>query len=441
MPSRTDQLHSYQFAVKRVEAALILGTADPGRLPGRRAVLALLAGAVVTALGLAGFAVWGLLQPGGSTRWRSEGVVIVERESGAKYVFLAGLLHPVSNYSSALLIIGAARPNTVWVARRSLAGVTRGAPLGIDGAPDAMPGRRDLVKGPWSVCGRPDQSTVVLAGVRPTGGAAVESAAMLVRVADGTTYLLWHGSRARLSEPDVLRAILVWGPPVPVAAGLVGALPVLPDLGRIPVAGRGQPFLAIPGARIGQVFVVDGRQQVVALAGGLAPIDGLQAALLLGDPATVELARQKAATPLSAGEYAAAPKATLLGNWAGLPADLPPLTSIAPNQAVCRTDDGRLVVGPAVPGGPVVGPDRPATVLLAPGRGAVVEVLSAPDAGSGVLHLVTDAGIRYPVPSVEVLAMLGYSGIAPTQLSAEVAALIPAGPALDPQAARTPLSG
>jgi len=39
-----------------------------------------------------------------------------------------------------------------------------------------------------------------------------------------------------------------------------------------------------------------------------------------------------------------------------------------------------------------------------------------------------------------VLAMLGYSATAPTRLPVEVVALLPAGAALDPQAARSPVA-
>src|SRR4051812_2159878 len=126
VPSRSDQLHSYQFAVRRVVSAVAAHESNPARPPGRRAGVTLLAGVLVAALGLAGFAVWGLLQPGGSTRWRSGNAVIVEKESGAKFVYVDGVLHPVANYASALLIVGAARPSTISVARRSLAGVPRG---------------------------------------------------------------------------------------------------------------------------------------------------------------------------------------------------------------------------------------------------------------------------------------------------------------------------
>jgi len=65
---------------------------------------------------------------------------------------------------------------------------------------------------------------------------------------------------------------------------------------------------------------------------------------------------------------------------------------------------------------------------------------AAPDATDGVLYLVTDLGVRYQVPSPDVLAMLGYAGVTPVPLPAEIVALLPTGPGLYPQAARAPLT-
>jgi type VII secretion protein EccB len=180
MPSRSDQLHSYQFAMQRVVSALMARETDPARPPMRRAGAALMAGLLVAALAVAGFAVWGLLQPGGSTKWRDGRSVIVEKESGAKYAYLDGRLHPVANYASALLIVGA--PTTVQVARRSLAGTPRGAPLGIAGAPDVVPRKGDLLRGPWQVCSRPDGAgprAVVRVGTPAPGGAPLGEGGLL----------------------------------------------------------------------------------------------------------------------------------------------------------------------------------------------------------------------------------------------------------------------
>ena len=74
-------------------------------------------------------------------------------------------------------------------------------------------------------------------------------------------------------------------------------------------------------------------------------------------------------------------------------------------------------------------------VVIAPGRGVLVRSATAPD---GALGLVTDLGVRYPVPSAEALGMLGFAEVAPVPRPAAVVGLLLTGPALDPAAAARP---
>src|SRR5204863_9303070 len=158
MASRQDQLHSYQFTVQRVVAAVLQHGTDPVRSPYRRVAAATLVGALLAALGLAGAAVFGVLAGGGDSGWRDPGAVLVERESGARYVYRDGRLHPVLNYASALLVVGSTPGHTVLVSRSALSGVPRGVPLGIPGAPDSLPAPGRLSAEPWTVCSRSDAS-------------------------------------------------------------------------------------------------------------------------------------------------------------------------------------------------------------------------------------------------------------------------------------------
>ena len=134
----------------------------------------------------------------------------------------------------------------------------------------------------------------------------------------------------------------------------------------------------------------------------------------------------------------------------------PPATTpelVPPADALCATfaDGGgppEIASLPAVPprDGELRAPAvaSPATaaadwILVPPGRGAVVEALAGPGAPNGALSLVTDLGLRYPVPSRDVLAMLGYANVRPGRLPAAVVALLPTGRALDPSAAVRPV--
>jgi hypothetical protein len=85
---------------------------------------------------------------------------------------------------------------------------------------------------------------------------------------------------------------------------------------------------------------------------------------------------------------------------------------------------------------PSADPAAPADwIVVPPGRAALVEALAGPDSPTGSLALVTDLGMRFPVPSRDVLATLGYAGVTPQRLPAALVALLPSGPALDPVAA------
>jgi len=60
---------------------------------------------------------------------------------------------------------------------------------------------------------------------------------------------------------------------------------------------------------------------------------------------------------------------------------------------------------------------------------------ASPGAPSGLLGVVSDLGVLFPVPSTAVLATLGYSGAQPHVLPSSLVALLPRGNALDPASA------
>lgn len=467
MPTRQDQLHSYQFMIQRVVAALVMRDTDPPQSPFRRTAGATVAGVMVAALALAAVAVYGVISPGGGRSWRTGNAVIVEKESGARFVYRDGKLHPVANYASALLILGSATPRTVLVSRNSIAGVPRGTPLGIVEAPDSLPGAGQLAGPPWSVCSRRQQdgpalSTLFVGHDPATGsGRSLGDAGLLARHPDGTVHLVRSNRRHLIRDPGVVLAALTWGsePLAPVAPALFHALAAGADLGRIPVTERGKRSAAGADIRIGEVIVVEsqggGRQFAVALRDGLAGVTQVQADLLLGDPETARMLGQSAARRLSPGQFAVAPKV----------ADLVPVGDLAPpatTPALVRVTGGVCAVvrdpaGVADVRVDVALPDtadavrtgsRTGTgtvladqIVVPPGRGAVVEALAAPQAPSGALSVVTDLGLRYEVANRDVLAMLGYRDVRPVRLPAGLVALLPAGRALDPAAARAPAIG
>jgi type VII secretion protein EccB len=473
MPSRQDQLHSYQFMVQRVVAALVMRETDPAQSPFRRLAGATLAGVLVAALGLAGAAVYGALRGGNAEGWQDANALIIERESGAKYVYRDNKLHPVLNYASALLIVGSATPNVVTVARSKLAAVPRGTAYGIPKAPDALPDKGNLQRPPWTVCSLPDATSGGSNGTRSVlsiqrrtdaGRALDDGKALLVSAPGGDIYLIWKSRRYRIRDRDVVLPALAWNAQgrAPVATAMLNALPAGADIARVQLpASRGERSLATKTAKVGQVFRIEtlggAKLFAVALPAGLAEISQVQADLLLGDPDTAPVLGQREAITLGQAEYTAAPKATLAlpTGEGGPPATSPALVTTASGTVLCaqvaaggaaaqvRVDvpppdiAGATATGSRAAEGTVLA-DR---VLVPPNSGAIVEALASPAAPNGALCLITDLGIRYPVPNADVLAMLGYGGVSPVRVPAEMVALLPAGPALDPAVALQPVAG
>ncbi len=214
MAPRSDSLHSHQFVVQRVVAALAVRDPDPIASPVRRIGATLIAGVLVALLAAAAVGAYGALRPAPSDAWRAADALVVEAETGARFVYRGGVLHPVLNYSSALLILGAA-PARAQVPRAGLVGIPRGAAVGIPGAPDLLPGPGELLTGGWTLCSRTSAAgveSVLSVGTPavPPGGTRLGSDGLMVTDPSGGLHLLWNNRRFAVSgcRPGAGRARL-----------------------------------------------------------------------------------------------------------------------------------------------------------------------------------------------------------------------------------------
>jgi type VII secretion protein EccB len=460
MATRRDQLQSYQFLTQRVISAFVMRETDPAQSPLRRGIGAVFAGIMITVLVAAGFGVYGILTKVGTTRWKADGSVVVEKESGASFVYFGGVLHPTLNYASAMLAAGRTNPAVFRVSGESLAGVPRGVMVGIPGAPNSLPAPRHRLELPWTICAVPDPaspdtggSVVALAvGTAPSGGRRLDDAALLVRESTTeATFLIWHGRRYRVEEsktvvPALFGAVVA---DVPVGTSWLITVPSGQDIRPIPLSDRGRPSGAVPGRRIGDVLVVStgsGPQHYLVLDDGLAPITALQEAILAAassaEPEQVQLSEVTGAKTSA--------RVLRPGGEIEPPATVPRLEQPGPRDLVCAEtgDAGQppaMWVGPTVTGlnaaipsevGP--GTNLAQRVFVPPGRVAVVRILGAPEAPAGAFSIITDLAIRFPVPSAEVLQMLGYNPNDAVDVPASLVGRVPVGPTLDPQAALRP---
>jgi type VII secretion protein EccB len=468
--SKRDQLQAYQFMVQRATSALVTRETDPEQPPFRRPVSAAFAGVALAILALAGFGVYGLVVPGGNNAWRKDNTVIVEKETGTRYVYLDGRLHPVTNYASALLLIGE-NSTTERVSRDSLVDVPRGPRLGIPDAPDSLPGTDRLLTGSWSLCSTPasdvagsriDES-VLLAGMPPAGGTALGDSALLVElVPTGERYLIWRGYRHRIEDYGAVGTglALTAEPWARVGQAWLDMLPDGAPIGPIPVPELGAESTAIPGApgiRVGTLLVVEtasggGTQYYLAERTALRPITALQYDIQRAHEPVLAAGREPSAIPLSPALAARAVRldpAVVTADAA--PPARPAIATVRDREAtVCATFDPattapRLTVNPALPPADPMSATARRTargmpladrVAIPPGWAALVEAMPSADAPAGTLTVVTDMGRRYPVANPEVLKMLGYGGARPIRLPGSLLARLPEGPGLDPLAAQ-----
>ncbi|MGW6027435.1 type VII secretion protein EccB [Streptomyces sp. NPDC055099] len=485
MQSKRDQVHAHSFMMGRLSSGLLTADPDAPESPLGRTTRGVIFGVLVTVLIGAGTVVYGLLRPGGNDAWRDGKHLVVNSDTGARYLWTDtdGVLHPVRNYASARLI-GGSDLAAVDVRTASLKDVPVGTAVGIPGLPDTVPGPGELDSGAWHMCvtgaggALPDTTGAVTdTGVNKPGatsivtGAPLESQGVgsdrgvLVRGPDGTEYLVWRGSRLALDRASDARNALGYGSkePMPVSAAFLDALAPGPALSPPDVPGRGEkgPELGGEASRIGQVFKVSvpggGGTYHLLRKDGTVPLTRLGAALVLGDPAT-----QKDAYQGESPEVRTVGAAVLREHRAKNPGpastelpDAPPAPQTAARgSALCAQVDGgdggariRSVLVPLTQLAPVAVPDgtarplSPACVptdatVVRPGRGALVRALHASGAAhGGTTYLVAENGVKYRVPDKNALAALGYGAGDIGSVPAPLLAALPTGADLDSAAA------
>jgi len=474
--SRRDRAQAYTFLIGRVVAGVLLGEPDTSERPNRRPSTGTAIGLLLAVLISAGFAIYGLLRPGGTDAWRTKtDSVIVVKETGARYVMLAGQLRPVLNYASARLALGNGAPLT-RVAAASLSNVPIGQPIGIPGAPDALPAPDRLLAGAWTVCVRPAAAdptgapaapgrTALLLGGPDTPPLPADEG-LLVSTPDSQRHLVWQGRRYRLASAAVAAALGYGGvEPIPVPPAWLNAVPAGPDLGFPRIAGRGDAGPAVGGhiGVVGQVYearnpVTGAVDRYVLRGDGLTRVGDTVAALILADPASATAypggpVRPIAVTPdvvasvgfgdpgtLALG-YPPAPPRPRAGGRGELPCtrftlgaggETSAATTVAPAAAVPAGADLTAPVAGRQSGAGGATVDE---AVIPAGGGVLARNVARPAAAPGTLYLIGEFGVKFPIADADSLAALGYQGVAPVDVPSELLALLPTGPALSRQAA------
>ncbi len=464
MQTRRDLYQAHKLMMQRVGLALLQGEPDIAESPMRRLSVAAFSGAMVAVLIAAIFGIIGFIHPGGARDLDKGGMIIIEKETGTKYVYNTKLkaMEPVLNYASAKLALDMDAPPQRVVSRSSLSKYTRGPLIGIQNAPDSLPDTKHLVKKPWSVCVRTDTTTNN--GTRPVsslvagekvGGKDIGDQAVLVK-ANNVFYVIWHGQRMRTTLSENQAGNVFRATPVPVSQTWINQVDEGPDFVAPLVSHPGAPKRDVaPNARVGQVYVTseNGNTYYELTSMGFARISESQKTLLLADAHTKSKAYPgQTVAPITTqlSTVNAEPTTALLN--AKLPPTIPNFVSWDPTTPLCavyaHTSDGvtsaQITTGGTVPHVADAQPQETAAldqVVLPPGGAALIGLL--PGAGQlsavNTWYIVNDAGICFQLSSQDTAKKLGYDTNDAAPLPKTILSLIPTGPLLDPKAAKLPV--
>lgn len=279
------QVSGYRFLSRRMEYALVYRDVRMLDDPIRSQSMALGAGMVLAAIVVAVCAVLALLRPHGSL---GTDPIVMVRESGAMYVRVGDVMHPVPNLASARLIAGIpAVPRLVSAAM--IAAAERGPLMGIPGAPgDLAPALADD-RPAWTVCDDSDDSTTTMI-IGPPAQDPIAPPVLVTAVQERArgTFVLHDGRRAAVDLRDraAIRALhlddLV---PLRVSAALLDPLPEATPIAAPRVPGAGGPGPAgLADFWVGEVLRVpragDAADHYVVLADGVQRVGRVAADLI-----------------------------------------------------------------------------------------------------------------------------------------------------------------
>lgn len=448
------QVSGWRFLLRRVEHAIVRRDTrmfdDPLQFYSRSVSLGLVI-AIIICIGALMLAYFKPLGKRGSDS------LLVDRSTNQLYVLLPGSdqLRPVYNLTSARLILGnSGEPHAVK--SEELAGLPKGAVIGIPGAPYATPvfGSSST----WSVCDtvtKPDSVTPTIetsALIEPLdlGGAVGPirpDEGVLVKFGD-KNWLITKAGRHEidLSDRAVTSAvgIPVGSKSAPISPGLFNALPNAGPWLLTPVPGAGAPNTVglPPNLVIGSVFQVatdSGKQQYVVLPDGVAKVNDPTAAALratnsygLVSPPSIEssdaakIAEQTYYSPLPADPMTILlpqDDPTLCWSWQREAGDLSPKTTVIVGR--------HLPVSTSALNSGIKQINGDATVFI---DGGHYIRLQSPDPRYGEsLYYVDPQGIRYGIADEATAKALGLT--APLTAPWQVVSLLVEGPVLSKGAA------
>src|SRR4051812_3411216 len=276
------QVSGYRFLLRRTEHALVRGDVQMLDDPLRAQSLSLCAGTVLAAIIVAVCVVLAFLNPPGAL---GNAPIVVVRDSGALYVRVGDVVHPVLNLASARLVAGTS-VNPQAVSAAAIGNSNRGPLVGIPGAPAEISQPLGEDESGWTVCDGETRTTVI-AGARPGDGLTAGHGVLVTPRSESaaSTYLLYDGWRAKvdLRNRGVVRALnLDAVTPQPVSRTLLDATPEAPEIAapHIPGAGSPSPLHGFPVGSMVRIARAAADEYYVVLATGVQRVGQVAADLI-----------------------------------------------------------------------------------------------------------------------------------------------------------------
>lgn len=467
-----EQVSAWRFLRHRVKVAIGRRNVRLVHDPSKNATASLVVGSVaaVLILGICAIVAW--IKPVGQVG-RSQ--IVADRNSGALYVNVGGVLHPALNLASARLIAGSA-DNPTMVPMSEILKNPIGPMVGILGAPNDLSARTPGDTG-WALCDRLGSSgsqvvpkVTVIDGIATLGDWAHQVVApqAALMTYGGAVFVVTDGHRSEIDLADKPVTLALGLPvgdlhPAAMSRALYEALtpsapmrvPSVPDPGA-PVS-YSSPSLPLVSGSVVRVSDVTGDPEFfVALPAGVQRVPQTVATMIVnagvvpGAQAIAAVSSAVAKLPQATGfDVSVYPR----GAVQLLDKSVEPITCVmwrktnGEPQAQVTTISGRRLPIP-------VGDERRGIPLVSAGTDIADEVFVRADAANFVqvtgmqatstrgesLWFIGDNGVRYGIPTAgngddQTLQSLGFKNISPTPAPWAVIRWLPAGPALSKAAA------
>ncbi|WP_127841264.1 type VII secretion protein EccB [Actinomyces wuliandei] len=433
MASNRDILNAQRFNRQRLVMAFVAGTPGGREVEPRSTVRPLVGGVAVALVILLVAFVVGRFTSSLPDGWEDSTLVVVRGE-GTRYVTIDGRLRPVTNLASARLLAESGSFQEVSVGADTLDGIERGSRVGLEDAPEELPGSGSLVSRGWSACSTTSTVTSAFLGTSPQGQAAADHALVSV---EGTLYLVAEG-RSHEVPAEVSGAVLL-------ALGLDSEPVVEVDATWLNLFDQGsviEPFTLSEAGTPADALASTVEDAVSGMLLSVTDTSGEPRFYLVQDDGTlarlteVEVDMYELGNPeVQAREVSAADLAQVATAEAGSPRDWPPVlgTGAGEGKSVCAVlqVDGS---GGFTTGLGTADQLGDGGVSVEGGSGALVRATSGGSAGT--VFLVTDAGRAWALGGdpADTLQRLGYSEEDVASVPSPWLALFPTGPELSSQA-------